>query len=234
MAEGIHWEWRAFGAASGRFVSRFGELCTRFPPQGLEFPPRDFEDVYLWTPGLKVNVKVRDLDVEPFKFKLLQDKDGDLEKWTEKPGDIFTFPLDEDGWETLAKTLTTVNVALGPYPGGVDDRDTLIARVKEAGVSVVTVNKLRESRAWKGTHGIVSVERACISWPQPINSVGLETWGEYPAGQGPSDEQAKEDILAAIEALGLDQEPLRPMNYLDAVAVWGSGERIQPIDSPTK
>lgn len=226
MAVGTHWEWRAFGTASSDFADRFCRLGTKFPPEGIEFPPKPFKDVYLWTPRLEVNVKVRDWPEEPFKFKRLQGKDGDLEQWAESPEDIFKFPLDEAGWDSLAETLTTVNLTLGPYPSGDADAETTIARVIKAGASKVIVNKWRESRRWKGIHGIVSVERAYISSPQAVISIGLETWHEDPEGQGLSDEQAKEDILAAIEALGLDKEPLKPMNYLDAVAVWASDGKI--------
>ncbi|MCK4472721.1 MAG: hypothetical protein KAW49_13155, partial [Anaerolineae bacterium] len=72
----------------------------------------------------------------------------------------------------------------------------------------------------------VKVEWACISSPQAIISIGLETWDEDPEGQGLPDEQAKEDILAAIKELGLNNEPLSAMNYVDAVAVWASGGKI--------
>lgn len=220
MATGTHWEWRAFGAASSDLAARF------IVDLGIIFPPMDFVDVYLWTPGLKVNVKVRDFAAQPFKFKHLLDKDGVLEKWDEKEEEIFRVPLDKAGWAALAETLTTVNVTLGPYPSGDADAATIIARVQEAGASTVTVNKRRESRLWRGTHGLVAVEWACISSPEAIVSIGLETWDVSPEGPGLPGGQAKEDILAAIEALGLDNEPLRVMNYVDAVAAWASGEKI--------
>ncbi len=221
MAIGIHWEWRGFGAVSSEFSHRFGRLASLFQPQ-------DVEDVYLWVSGLEVNIKVRDIPEQPFKFKRLQDKDkdGHLEQWVENPEDIFGFPLNEAGWDTLAETLAAVNVTLGPYPSGVADAETTLARLKKAGARTVTVNKLRESRLWQGPNGQVKVERACISWPQAIISIGLETWDEDPEGQGLPDEQAKEDIWAAIKELGLGNEPLSAMNYVDAVAVWASGGRI--------
>jgi hypothetical protein len=72
----------------------------------------------------------------------------------------------------------------------------------------------------------VKVEWACISSPQAITSIGLETWDEDSEGQGLSDEQAKEDIRAVIKGSGLGNEPLTAMSYLDAVAVWSSGAKI--------
>ena len=227
MATGTHWEWRAFGVPSSDFADRFSELETKFPPEGIEFPPKDFEDVYLWASGLEVNIKVRDIPEEPFKFKRLQGTDGHLEQWAENPEDTFKFSLDAAEWNALAEALAAVNVTLGPYPSGEADAETALARLKKVGARTVTVNKLRESRLWQGAHGPVKVEWACISSPpQAIISIGLETWDEDPEGPGLPDEQAKEDISAAIKELGLDNEPLRAMNYVDAVAVWASGEKI--------
>jgi hypothetical protein len=221
MALGLHWEWRGFGAVSSGFAHHFSELAPLFDPQ-------DVEDVYLWVSGLEVNVKVRDIPEEPFKFKRLQGTDGHLEQWAQNPEDIFKFPLNEAGWNKLVEVLAKVNRTLGPYPSGEADAETTLARLKKAGARTITVNKLRESRLWQGPNGKVRVEWACISSPEAIISIGLETWDEDPEGQGLPDEQAKEDILAAIKELGLNNEPLRVMNYMDAVAVWASGKKIGP------
>jgi hypothetical protein len=193
------------------------------------FTPPDVEDVYLWVRGLKVNIKVRDIPEEPLKFKRLQNKDGDLDQWAENPQDIFGFPLNQAGWKALAEALATVNVVLGPCPSGGADAHTTLARLRAAGIRTVTVNKQRESGLWQGPHGKVKVERAYISSPQTITSVGLETWDEDAEAPGLPDREAKEDIWAAIEALDLNNEPLRVMNYVDVVGIWASGEKIRPI-----
>jgi hypothetical protein len=193
------------------------------------FTPPDVEDVYLWVRGCNVNIKVRDIPEEPFKFKRLQNKDGDLEQWAEDPEDIFGFPLSEAGWNALAEALATVEKVLGPYPPRGVDAHTTLTRLRAVGVRTVTVNKRRESGLWQGPHGKVKVERATIRSPQAIISIGLETWNKVPGAPGLSDREAKEDIWAAVEALGLKDEPLRVMNYLDAVAIWASGEKIRPI-----
>jgi hypothetical protein len=109
--------------------------------------------------------------------------------------------------------------------GTVDAELTLVELVR-VGAKTVTVNKQRESRLWQGPNGQVKVEWACILVPQPIITIGLETWDGDPEGPGLSDEQAKEDIRAAIQALALHDEPLKALNYVDAVAVWASGRRI--------
>jgi hypothetical protein len=219
MALGTHWEWRGFGAVSGEFARRYSALEPQYPPQSVT-------DDYLWVSGLEVNVKVRNIPTEPFKFKRLQAKDGELEQWAENPEDIFRFPLDRSGWDALAGMLATVNVMLGPYPSEKADVETTLTRLKEAGARIVTVTKRRESRLCQGPHGKVLVEWTCISSPQAIISIGLETWDEGPGGQGLSDQQAKEDILAAIRELGLRNEPLRVLNYVGAVTVWASGGKV--------
>jgi hypothetical protein len=218
MAIGTHWEWRAFGTASSDFVHRYGELETLFSP-------KDFEDVYLWTPGLRVNVKVRDYAQEPFKFKRLRRKDEDLEQWAENAEDVFKFPLQEATWDALAGMFAECHVALGPYPSKEANRETVLARLRAVGARTVEVSKRRESKLWTGPHGTVRVEWARISVPQVIDSISLETWEADQDAEGVSNEQAKADILAALKALALPG-PLKPMNYLDAVAVWGSGEKL--------
>jgi hypothetical protein len=222
MALGLHWEWRGFGVVSRDFARYFSQLDHLF------IPP-DVEDVYLWARGFKVNIKVRDIPEQPFKFKRLRNKDGDLEQWAENPKDIFSFPLNQAGWNALAEALATVDVVLGPCPSGGADAHTTLARLRAVGVRTVTVNKQRESRLWQGPHGKVRVERVHISSPQTIASIGLETWGEDPEAPGLPDREAKEDIRAAIDALGLRYEALRVMSYLDAVVIWASGGEIGPV-----
>lgn len=219
MVLGIHWEWRGFGIVSSEFAFRYCALAPQFPRQAVE-------DVYLWVPGLEVNVKVRDLAAEPFKFKRLQNRDGHLEQWAERPSDIYRFPLDKAGWETLTATMATAGLALGAYPAGSVDAGRVLAELERAGARTVTVNKLRASRLWQGIHGQVKVEWACILSPQPLITIGLENWDEDPAGPGLSDDQAKEDIQTAIQAHSLRDEPLKALNYVQAVAIWASGQRI--------
>jgi hypothetical protein len=220
MAMGIHWEWRGFGIVSSEFAFRYSALAPQFPRQTVE-------DVYLWAPKLAVNVKVRDLPAEPFKFKRLQNRDGHLEQWAENPEDIYRFPLDRAGWEALAGTLATAGLALGAYPAGPVDAGMILAELERLGARTITVHKQRASRLWQGPNGQVKVEWACILSPQPVITIGLETWETDAGGPGLSDEAAKVDIRAAIQALGLHDEPLKAMNYVEAVAVWASGGRIE-------
>ena len=221
MALGIHWEWRGFGIVSGGFALRYGAMEPQFPPQSVK-------DDYLWAPRLEANVKARTIVGEPFKLKRLQDRDGHLEKWSEAEEDIFKFPLSSDDWDTLAETLATADLKLGPYPSGSDDVDAemTFAELTRVGARIVTVNKRREARRWQGPYGQVLVEWACILAPQALITIGLENWDEDREGPGLPDKEAKEDIRAAIQALGLGDEPLRVLNYVDAVRIWTAGGRI--------
>ena len=84
----------------------------------------------------------------------------------------------------------------------------------------------RGGRWWQGPNGRVLIEWTAISKPQPILSISLES--EDLSGESPvlTDAQAKADLEAALQALELEQEPLRPMNYMDALSVWGAGKII--------
>jgi hypothetical protein len=220
MALGTHWEWRGFGAVSSKFADSFSKLERIFSG------PQEGKDLYLWIPKLEANVKVRDIPTEPFKIKRIKAKDGDLEQWDENPDEIFEFPLNDSGWDTLAEMLDTVKLKLGPKPSGRADRSTVLDRLAKVGVKTVGVKKLRESRLWQGPNGKVQLEWACISSPQAIISVGLETWDEDPDKEGLPNHLVQEDILSAIKALGLDKEPLTVMNYMGAVAVWAFGGKL--------
>lgn len=216
MAAGTHWEWRGFGVVSSSFADRYAKLESPFSPQ-------DVEDLYLWIPRLEVNAKFRKGAEGGLKFKRLKSRDGGLEQWHENPEELFDFPLEKAGWDTLATMLAGVNVTLAPYPSEPPSRMVTLASLEESGCRSVLVRKRREGRLWRGPNGKVKVEWACISQPQTTISIGLETWDEDSNGEGFSDDQAREDILSAIEELCLDEEPLKVMNYMDAVAAWASG-----------
>ena len=72
----------------------------------------------------------------------------------------------------------------------------------------------------------MKVEWACISLPHALISMGLETWNEDPMDRGLSDAFAIEDILKGTNFLGLVSEPLREMNYMDAVEIWAKQKVI--------
>jgi len=219
MAFGLHWEWRSFGSVSSVFANRYCTLQASFSPQTIE-------DFYLWVPKLDVNAKFREGAEGGLKFKRIKNQDGPLEQWHEDRGELFDFPLDQKAWDTLSKVLATVNIHLPSYPLTPPNRDATLEYLKKVGCPTITVKKLREAKLWQGLKGKVKVEWACISSPQACISIGLETWEEESQKADLNDELAKADIHAAIKELQLDKEPLRVMNYIQAVEIWASGEKI--------
>lgn len=219
MAAGTHWEWRGFGAVSDAFLDRYTGLKVQYGPQ-------EFEDLYIWSPNLQVNIKLREGAEGGLKIKRFVSRDGRLQRWTEDPDDLFAFPLAEPAWHALARELATANLALGAYPETPAGRDQLLEILAKAGCKTILVSKRRDGRYWQGPDGTLLVEWTTIHKPQPIHSIGLESPDIALETAGPADEQAKAAILAAISSLGLEREPLKVMNYMDAVSLWARGAVI--------
>ncbi len=219
MAFGSHWEWRGFGAVSSKFASRYSELVVQREPHYLE-------DLYIWVPGLEANVKVRSGTEEGLKIKQKKSKDGRLEHWDEYPENVFNFPLKKSGRLALHRILATANLRLSPSLPDLASLEQTVTALLAAGCHSVSVQKWREGRLWPGPEGLVIVEWTCIHSPQAIISIGLENIPVIPDSGETGEIRAKNDILAAIEELALDEEPLKEMNYIDAVKVWASGEQI--------
>jgi hypothetical protein len=210
MAFGTHWEWRGFGEISAGFMDRFGRLVHEFGPQGVD-------DLYIWAPGLVTNLKIRTGEMGGLKFKRFVARDGRLECWSEDPDELFDFPLTEDAWQMLAAELAGAGFDPGSYPAHAPDRDETVSLLKKAGCRLVHVSKEREGRWWPGPNGRVLVERTAVHKPQPILSISLES---EDTRDGLTDDQAKEDLRAALAALGLENESLSVMSYMDALARW--------------
>lgn len=219
MAYGKHWEWRGFGVVSADFVHHYSRMIPHYRIQ-------DVEDLYLWIPGLEVNAKFRVGAEGGLKFKRLLDKDGSLELWLESPEDVFDFPLTHPAWKTLSDSLVSVGVQLASFPVDPPDREATLKHLEEAGCQSQAVHKRRESRLWQAPNGEVIVEWTRISRPQPLLSIGLETWNANPDAEGLPGHLAKEDLLFAVEELGLNDETLSVMNYMEAVNVWAQGGLI--------
>lgn len=213
MPTGIHWEWRAFGEVSPRFTQKFSSLPVFFEPHTVK-------DEYLWIPGLEVNAKFRTGAEGGLKFKRLKQKENELEKWEENPAEIFDFPLEPQAWKTLSGSLQPAGITLPAYPAKPPGRAELKKILEDAGCAIITVMKERETRRWND----VLVEKAVITEPQRVISVGLENLPEEHASL--TDEEAQNAILSAIEYFHLADETLAVMNYMEAVRIWGEGRRI--------
>lgn len=219
MTQGLHWEWRGFGAVSGSFVKNYSDLPLLFHQQVVE-------DLYLWIPGLEVNAKFRTGAEGGLKFKRIREKDGNFEKWFENPNELFAFPLNVEAWKTLSNMLETVDIHLPESPDGELTRQKSENLLKEAGCKTILVNKNREAKKWRAPNGVVKIEWACISTPQPVVSIGLENECDGDEYAELSDQSAKEDLSAAIDIFELNREPLHIMNYMEAVECWSADKLI--------
>lgn len=219
MALGKHWEWRGFGSVAEAFWERYGGLAYAFGPLKVD-------DLYLWAPGLRVNLKIRQGFYEGLKIKRPLGKDGRFECWVELPDDLHDLPLAEPAWQALAGELAGAGLVLGSYPDEAPGQDELLFLLESAGCESLLVRKERGGRWWPGPNGRVLVEWTAILKPQNILSISLESEDTTRTGGGLTGDQARADLQAAIQALDLDQEALQPMNYLEALAIWLDGRRI--------
>lgn len=218
MALGSHWEWRGFGNISNRFSQLYHELPLLFKTQVVE-------DSYLWIPGLSVNAKLRSGADGDLKFKRLKERDGELEKWFEKPEEIFDFPLSINAWTTLSEVLKTVNIKLSDWTSELQGRDEILDMLKKKGCRIVSMIKQREARLLTTKHTDIKVEWASVSGPQQLISIALESGFENP-DKSLSDEEAKKGLLTAIQELELQTEALQVMSYLKAIEKWAKGEKL--------
>lgn len=218
MAAGVHWEWRGFGDASARLRARIEALTELFGTARIR-------DEYLWIPGIEVNAKLRAgvPGEEGLKLKRLVERRDDLERWTERPEEVFPFPLGAQAWRRLSEVLRPSGIELPPAPAKPAGREAVLAVLARAGVARVVVEKSRTAKLWDGR---VKVEIAEIFAPQRVSSIGLETW---PPEQDAERDEAEQvlSLRAAHAALDLAAERLMPRSYLDAVAVWARGRTLE-------
>lgn len=236
MAYGEHWEWRGFGHIPPDLQARIealplaGSVGNRPEPAGDEpesagdEPGRAgdrpaalgseagwLDDCYLWVPHCTVNVKLRCQDLKLKRF--LRAEQG-LECWLEDPTEIFPLPLTVDVVAKVASALAVTLPALPAHPVGRGELLTLLRRATPS-VQAITVRKRRRFYALAVPNQplAVLVELTIIVRPEPITTLALE----HP------------DLAAlrvGLTTLHVDQAPLRPLNYLQALAVWARGQRI--------
>lgn len=218
MAYGKHWEWRAFGGISPRFAKTYLILPIHFSTQTIT-------DEYIWIPGLDVNAKFRQGDEEGLKFKYPEQQEDHFEVWMEDEEHLFEFPLKSEAWSFLRSMFEDTDISLPAYPSTPPDRNTTAELLEEAGCKILSVTKERETRLLEMETGTILVEWTSITEPQPCASVGLETWSAS-GNKDLASEQSLKAISEAVPKLNLNTEPLRPMNYLEAVTQWVKGNKI--------
>lgn len=219
MPYGSHWEWRGFGGVSARFVEIYTELEPAIALHSVQ-------DRYIWIPGLEVNAKFREGVESGLKFKRIQKNEGDFEVWLEDEDEMFEFPLSDNAWNTLKTILLNTKLDLPGTPPPSFTQEETEQWLVRAGCKIIGVHKERESKLWKGENGLALVEWASITKPQSIISIGLENYSEEGAEDLTTDED-KQTLEMAVHELGLSgDEPLRPMNYMNAVKEWAQGNKI--------
>jgi len=218
MALGTHWEWRGFGAVTPRFAQCFNQLSIH-----TEF--HVVEDDYLWIPGLDVNAKFREGVEDGLKFKRKQQKEDSFEVWSEDPDELFEFPIQAPGWSMLREDLREAGLTLPGYPGSPQSRGETTEFLLDVGCKIVRVDKQRITARWEQGHDDILIEWAVITEPQRCISIGLENWAEDET-EDLTTERALDSLRLARRKLDLEQEPLEPMNYLDAIKRWLDGACI--------
>jgi hypothetical protein len=201
MPFGKHWEWRGFGQTSPRFTAWFRSL----PPLYDDADARGLtRDDYLWTPGCRHNVKLRD---DALKFKRFLARRGPFEQWLEDAGEFLPFPIAPTHVGTLA---TLLDVQLPETPTAPLDREALLRLLHRAQPPVqrVTVLKQRRLRRWRFAEGVdLVVEWTHIHVPQDVETVALEC-------------ESLEELTRAYARLRPWLHEMRAMNYLQAIALW--------------
>jgi hypothetical protein len=117
-----------------------------------------------------------------------------------------------------------LEIADDPLPA--THRSSVLPYLQKIGCRAVNVSKQRESKIWQGSSGKIKVEWTCITTPQICISIGLETVPSDSAGGSFSDDNQKKTLLKAIQELGVEKDPLKVINYMDAVNIWAVGKLI--------
>jgi len=219
MALGTHWEWRGFGAATA-------ELALKFARMSPHYARHQVTDTYLFRAGLDLNVKLRKGAEGGLKIKRLFGTEGDFEYWQEAAEDIYSLPLESEACVRLESLFRSKGISLRLTPETAASADAFINSLRRAGCIPVSVSKTRESRLLETGEGDVIVDWAALHRPQALISIGLEN--ANPRGAvNVTPEDGLRQLEAAFELLEIRSEPLRVLNYLQAVEVWARGGRIR-------
>ena len=224
MALGRHWEWRGFGTVSESLRERWNSFEYALPDQQWH----DMVDRYLWVPGYGMNAKMRSgLPVgDCLKFKRLRARWNQLQLWHEDPEDVHRFPLK---WSDLRWLAQELHVELPS-----EQRDTIgfdesldVFQKATPPVQVIEVRKHRQARTWQNGEARVQVEIAELTQPEVITSLSLESTLELTEWAEPTVMTAARDsVKQALDDLGIENEDLQGMNYVDALTVWADGDQL--------
>lgn len=166
MAAGKHWEYRAFGKLPSEIRMAIEQFDKKFD-EG-----KRIADEYLWRPGCKANIKIRENGLK-FKKWIKQVEDG-FKLWLEDPAEIFLFPLDSKAIDLLEKSL---NTKVPPkLRKGCDSplqlKDALDSC--EPSIQLITIEKFRTQYKYPAVESEVLVEIADILSPVKLESICIE------------------------------------------------------------
>jgi hypothetical protein len=211
MSYGEHWERRAFGPVTPDLRQRILAWRPAAPV------PWQVEDLYLYTPGCTVNVKLR---AGELKLKRLLARDAELERWLEDPAEVWPLPLAPD---VVGLTATALGAAAPDEPSQPLDTRALLDWLRQAAprMQPIAVRKTRYLRYLflPGVIPDVLLELADIDSPQATATVAVE----HPQ---------VEPVRRACALLGLDATPLIPMGYMQALALWARGDTLPTTRQP--
>lgn len=204
MAFGCHWEWRGFGIMPDATRKRISRLPLWFQT------PSPILDIYLWTPAMSTNVKLRG---DALKFKRFIAREGPFECWLEDETELIPFPL---GGEVLAVLAEALGLTLPP-PDRLLTRPAALLHYLQQEAPVLQVVPVRKQRRLHHYHAPspppVIVELSEVLGPESVASLALE--------------HPQLGLLqAAHAALAADVPNLQPLSYMEAVSCWAQGRRL--------
>lgn len=223
MAYGVHWEWRGFGTIDGVTEARILALPAAAVPE------RMVTDAYLWRPGLRDNVKLREWEGGgSLKVKRQLDPgpgDG-TSLWIEEPDEDYGFPLSGAALERVLSVLELDTP--GPPPAVPVRAADLLAWVAGATPVPRRVEVRKRRRSFVRHRGPVPVlvELAEIDRPERIRSLGIEDMAGLDS-TAPAERTAlaRRCVSEAAAVLGAG---LRVLTYPEAVGIWAGGGSVAP------
>ena len=160
------------------------------------------------------------------KFKRLRARWNQLQLWHEDPEDVHRFPLKWSDLRWLSQELHVKLPKKQQETVGFDEALEIFQRATPP-VQVIEVRKHRQARIWQNGDTSVLIEIAELTEPEVITSLSLESTLELTEWAEPEVMTAARDsVKRAVDDLGIENESLQSMNYVDALTLWADGEQL--------
>lgn len=217
MADGTHWEWRAFGELSDAMIIQLSALNKHYGRGDIGLA---HTDAYLWARDCTANVKLRE---NSLKFKRLLRADDRFELWTEERDETFDFPLNEEAIGFLGQQMA---VQVPPDSGlWANSQRNLVQALEsfEPPIHLISVQKFRVQYDLPLAGETLIIELAEIHRPTHTWSIGLEGEDVRDQDTGEIDEEQAKASLANLRDA---QDRLQiatfteDKNYLQMLEMW--------------